>query len=37
MGIDKNRLVWKGFGETMLVKRCEDNIECTEKEHQQNN
>lgn len=35
-GIDSNRLKWKGYGETKLVNRCGNGIECYEEEHQVN-
>ena len=35
-GISRDRLVAKGFGETMLVNRCANGVDCTEAEHQQN-
>lgn len=35
-GIDKNRLTAKGYGESQLVNRCADGVECSEAEHQQN-
>jgi len=35
-GIDRSRLTWKGYGETQLVNKCSDGIQCTEEEHQQN-
>ncbi len=35
-GIAKNRLTWKGYGETKLKNRCKDGVECSEKEHQRN-
>lgn len=35
-GIDVNRLKYKGYGETKLVNRCKNNVECSEEEHQQN-
>jgi len=36
-GIPRNRLRYKGFGESQLVNRCRDGVEdCTEAEHQQN-
>lgn len=35
-GIDKNRLQAKGYGETMIVNKCANDVECTEEEHQKN-
>jgi len=35
-GIAKDRLTAKGFGETQLVNKCADGVECTEAEHQLN-
>lgn len=35
-GIDPNRLTGKGYGETELVNRCADGVQCTEEEHQAN-
>ena len=35
-GIDSNRLIGKGFGETQLVNQCSDNVICTEEQHQAN-
>ena len=35
-GIDKSRLTGKGYGETQLVNKCADGVECTEAEHQEN-
>ncbi len=35
-GIDKKRLVGKGYGESKLINRCNDGIECSEEEHAQN-
>ena len=31
-----NRLVSAGYGETQLTNKCQDGVECTEKEHQAN-
>jgi outer membrane protein OmpA-like peptidoglycan-associated protein/tetratricopeptide (TPR) repeat protein len=35
-GVNKNRLVGKGYGENKLVNKCSDGVECTEEEHQFN-
>ena len=35
-GIEKNRIVAKGYGETNLVNQCSDGIECSPEEHQEN-
>lgn len=35
-GINANRLTGKGYGETQLVNKCSDNVECSEEEHQLN-
>ncbi|MEL6845881.1 MAG: OmpA family protein, partial [Bacteroidota bacterium] len=35
-GIDKNRLIAVGKGETELLNRCADGISCSESEHQAN-
>ncbi|MFM2195664.1 MAG: hypothetical protein RL092_1264 [Bacteroidota bacterium] len=35
-GIEKNRIVAKGYGETKLVNQCSDGIECSPEEHQEN-
>ena len=35
-GIAPNRLTGKGYGETQLLNKCADGIECSEEEHQQN-
>ncbi len=35
-GIDPSRLTGKGYGETQLVNKCADGVQCTEEEHQQN-
>jgi peptidoglycan-associated lipoprotein len=35
-GIEKDRIVARGFGESRLVNRCGNKINCTETEHQQN-
>lgn len=35
-GVDKSRLTAKGYGESQLVNKCADGVECTEEEHQAN-
>jgi outer membrane protein OmpA-like peptidoglycan-associated protein/tetratricopeptide (TPR) repeat protein len=35
-GIKSNRLTAKGYGESQLVNKCADGVECTEEEHQLN-
>ncbi len=35
-GIDRNRLVAKGYGETQLLNRCADGVSCSEAQHQLN-
>jgi len=35
-GIERSRLVPKGYGETKLVNQCGNNVKCTEEEHQEN-
>jgi len=35
-GISPDRLTAKGYGETRLVNKCSDGVQCTEDEHQQN-
>ena len=35
-GVDETRLTGKGYGETQLVNKCADNVQCTEEEHQAN-
>lgn len=35
-GIANNRMVAKGYGETLLLNKCKDGVLCTEAEHQQN-
>ncbi|RNI23477.1 OmpA family protein [Rufibacter latericius] len=35
-GIARNRLTWKGYGETVLINGCADGVECTEDQHQLN-
>ncbi|WP_320814685.1 OmpA family protein [Flavobacterium sp.] len=35
-GIDRKLLTAKGFGETELVNKCSDGVQCSEAEHQKN-
>jgi len=35
-GISKTRLVAKGYGETKLLNKCRDGVNCPESEHQKN-
>ncbi|MCE9537850.1 MAG: OmpA family protein [Bacteroidetes bacterium] len=35
-GVKANRLTWKGYGETQLINKCKNGVECPENEHQQN-
>lgn len=35
-GVDKNRIIAKGYGERRLTNRCADCVPCSEMEHQQN-
>ena len=35
-GIDKSRMLAKGYGESDLVNTCVDGVSCTEAEHQKN-
>jgi len=35
-GIDKNRLTAKGFGESQILNRCANGVDCSDEEHRQN-
>jgi peptidoglycan-associated lipoprotein len=35
-GINQKRIKAKGYGETRLVNRCKNGVQCSEEEHQQN-
>ncbi|MBV5335081.1 MAG: OmpA family protein, partial [Sulfuricurvum sp.] len=35
-GIAKSRLVAKGYGETQLINKCADGVDCPEVDHQAN-
>lgn len=35
-GVDRSRMVAKGYGETRLLNRCGNGVECSDEEHQAN-
>jgi outer membrane protein OmpA-like peptidoglycan-associated protein len=35
-GVEAGRLTGKGYGESQLVNKCADGVQCTEEEHQAN-
>ena len=35
-GIDESRISSKGYGETQIINRCHNGVDCTEEEHQEN-
>jgi outer membrane protein OmpA-like peptidoglycan-associated protein len=35
-GIGKDRIIAKGYGETQLVNRCSNGVQCSEEEHRKN-
>lgn len=35
-GIDKKRLTAKGYGETQVINRCRNGVDCSDEEHRQN-
>jgi outer membrane protein OmpA-like peptidoglycan-associated protein len=35
-GIDPNRLLYQGFGETKLLNKCANGVDCSEEEHEVN-
>lgn len=35
-GIEKNRISGKGYGESQLLNRCKNGVECSEEEHREN-
>ncbi len=35
-GVDKNRLMAVGYGETRLLNKCVNGVNCTEEQHQLN-
>ena len=36
LGVPKERMVAKGYGETKLINDCTNDVDCSEEEHQQN-
>jgi hypothetical protein len=35
-GVDKRRMVSRGYGESQPVNHCQDGVKCSEQEHAQN-
>jgi outer membrane protein OmpA-like peptidoglycan-associated protein len=35
-GVDKKRLKSVGYGESKLINKCGNNVQCTEEEHAKN-
>ncbi|MET0574156.1 MAG: OmpA family protein, partial [Pedobacter agri] len=35
-GVNKNRITAKGYGETQLLNKCANNVQCSDAEHQLN-
>ncbi len=35
-GIDKSRVTGRGYGETVLINKCKNNVPCSDEEHQLN-
>ena len=35
-GVERKQISYKGYGESKLVNRCKDGVECSERRHQQN-
>ncbi len=35
-GIPENRIIWRGFGEELLINKCSDGVECHEEDHSLN-
>lgn len=35
-GIDEARLTFQGYGESQIINKCQNGIECSEEEHEQN-
>lgn len=35
-GIEASRLQWNGYGESQLINKCSDGVDCSEEEHQMN-
>jgi outer membrane protein OmpA-like peptidoglycan-associated protein len=35
-GISEDKIIAKGYGESQLVNKCADGVDCTEEEHQRN-
>jgi len=35
-GINRNRITYKGYGETQLINKCSNGVKCTDAEHEEN-
>ena len=35
-GIDPNRMLYQGYGETRLLNNCKNGVNCTEEQHEVN-
>lgn len=35
-GVDAKRISYKGYGETQLLNKCDDGVQCTAEEHEEN-
>jgi outer membrane protein OmpA-like peptidoglycan-associated protein len=35
-GIDGKRIIYRGYGETVLKNECQNNVKCSEEQHQLN-
>ncbi len=34
--LDKSRIYYKGFGESQIINRCQNGVDCTDEEHEEN-
>ena len=35
-GISKERMSWRGYGETVLVNNCKNGVDCDDQTHEEN-